>query len=148
MKDTEIDAAIEHEKQRQAKLRKLLNIVRENERLERRFAFINGELSKEVTRITAIVAKHFNVSPDGILGISHREFFSVPRHAMIWLVRKTTGAPMAAIGQAVNRDHATIVHACQKTENRKSQDQKFAKDMSMLTEICSRHPQETNGNHK
>lgn len=56
------------------------------------------------------VSDAFGVSSEALLGRTRRPGVAVPRMALYLLLRDRFGLSWAAIGGAVRRDHATVIH--------------------------------------
>lgn len=70
-----------------------------------------------VRDIIRVVADEFGVTPDDILGKSHRREFTRPRFAAIYLARHTGKRSYPEIGRAFGgRDHTTILNALRRFE--------------------------------
>ena len=64
---------------------------------------------------------------------------SWPRHLAIHLARDLTGTSLQAIGEAFGgRNHATVLHACKRVEERVGNDQHAAHDLDSVRESLSR----------
>ncbi len=64
-----------------------------------------------------LVAKHFNLSPDELRGVSRKKEFSTARQIAMYLSRETLGCGLAEIAQNFDRDHSTVLHAVRKIDN-------------------------------
>lgn len=61
-----------------------------------------------------VVAEHYNVPPQEIMGVSRRARYAKPRQIFCWLCRVKLGKTFPEIGRFLGRDHTTIIHAAQK----------------------------------
>jgi chromosomal replication initiator protein len=63
---------------------------------------------------------------------------SWPRQLAIHLARELTGAPLQAIGEAFGgRNHATVLHACKRVQERVGNDQQAVHDLEELAATLS-----------
>lgn len=146
MKDREIDAAIARAKARRSKLRELLRINRQNEALEHRYLVTNSELAKEFRRFSEIVTAHFKVPVASVLMESREEKYIVPRHSVIYLLRRLTGAPLEAIGKVARKNHGSVRYAVLRIEDRMATNRQFAADIDALRRACEKERHEVLGN--
>lgn len=64
--------------------------------------------------ITEVVAEQHGVTVQDILSSKRSRNIVEPRQYAIYLTREMTSMSTLALGQAFNRDHSTIMHACDK----------------------------------
>ncbi len=57
---------------------------------------------------------YFNVRGDDLKGPRRSRDIAVPRQLAMYLCREMVGVSLEMIGRAFNRDHTTVMHACQK----------------------------------
>lgn len=83
---------------------------------KRHAAHDNEQRTRNVShRAGATVAKHFGLTLGELKSKSRRQAVADARGLAIYLTRQLTGASYAEIGrQFGNRDHTTVLHACQK----------------------------------
>lgn len=66
---------------------------------------------------TLVVAKHFDLTATQLKSKSRLQHIADARGLAMFVSRRLTGASYAEIGRFFgNRDHSTVLHACQKTE--------------------------------
>ena len=95
--------------------------------------------SVSIAGIQAAVAEHHGVTVAELKSPSRSARVSWPRQLAIHLARQLTGAPLQTIGEAFGgRNHATVLHACKRVEERVNNDQHAARDLQELTESLSR----------
>ncbi|MBV9606022.1 MAG: chromosomal replication initiator protein DnaA [Solirubrobacterales bacterium] len=88
--------------------------------------------------IQQAVADHYGLTVAELSSASRAARLSWPRHLAIHLARQLTGAPLQAIGEAFGgRNHATVLHACKRVEERVNKDQQAARDLEELAETIS-----------
>ena len=64
--------------------------------------------------IIRAVASYYNVRPEDIRGPKRNREFIQPRQMAMFLSREMADVSLEMIGNAFNRDHTTVMHACQK----------------------------------
>jgi chromosomal replication initiator protein len=65
--------------------------------------------------IKQVVARHFKVAPEVLVGRKRTSQIALPRQAAMYLARMLTNMSLADIGASFgNRDHTTVIHACDK----------------------------------
>jgi chromosomal replication initiator protein len=88
--------------------------------------------------IQKVVADRYGVSVAELKSPSRAARLSWPRQLAIHLVRELTGAPLQAIGEAFGgRNHATVLHACKRVEDRVNNDQQASSDLEELAATLS-----------
>jgi len=89
--------------------------------------------------IQAAVAERYGVTVAELKSPSRAARVSWPRQLAVHLARHLTGAPLQTIGEAFGgRNHATVLHACKRVEERVENDQQSARDLEELTQSLSR----------
>lgn len=62
--------------------------------------------------------------------------FVVPRHVLMWLMRRTTDLSMESIGQMVGgRDHTSVLNGCRSVQNRIDTEPDFAARVQKVLEM-------------
>jgi chromosomal replication initiator protein len=88
--------------------------------------------------IQKAVADRYGVSVAELKSPSRAARLSWPRQLAIHLVRELTGASLQAIGEAFGgRNHATVIHACKRVEDRVNNDQQASSDLEELAATLS-----------
>lgn len=65
--------------------------------------------------IKRVVARHFKIAPETLIGRRRTSAIALPRQVAMYLARLLTSMSLADIGTAFgNRDHTTVIHACEK----------------------------------
>ena len=68
--------------------------------------------------IQETISKYFNISVNDLKGIKRSVDVTFPRQIAMYLCRNVAGQPLTVIGSKFgNRDHTTVLHACNKIEN-------------------------------
>ena len=76
------------------------------------------------------VCTHYNVTPAAVNSKSRKRDYVVARQVTMFLAQKYTKMPASRIGRLVgNRDHSTVIHSCNKVEQRLKIDKKFNDEM-------------------
>ena len=82
--------------------------------------------------ITA-VAGYYNVKVEDIKGPRRNREITVPRQIAMFLCREMVDVSLEVIGHRFNRDHSTVMHACQKVVTEKEQSPSLASLIRDLT---------------
>jgi len=86
-----------------------------------------------VDRIKSVVADHFAVSVEDLVGSSRTKAISLPRQVAMFLGREMTNLSLPAIGNSFGgRDHTTVMYAVQKIESALGQNSRLS---SVLEEL-------------
>ncbi len=90
--------------------------------------------------IQKAVAEHYGVTVAELKSPGRAARLSWPRQLAIHLARELTGAPLQAIGEAFGgRNHATVLHACKRVEERVGNDPQAVHDLEELAATLSSH---------
>jgi chromosomal replication initiator protein len=88
--------------------------------------------------IQEAVAAHYGVTVAELKSAGRAARLSWPRHLAIHLSRQLTSASLQTIGEAFGgRNHATVLHACKRVEERVRNDQQAVDDLDTITETVS-----------
>ncbi len=87
--------------------------------------------------VTDAVATHFNISPDLLFTKTRRREISDARQVVMYLAKKMAGMPLVAIGQKLDRTHATVIHGVDSVENRMACEKKFASEVDAIEAAIS-----------
>jgi chromosomal replication initiation ATPase DnaA len=69
-----------------------------------------------VTRVMDVVAERYGITRAALLGPGRTQPATTARQVAMRLVRELTGKSYPEIGRAFQRDHTTVIHACEVTE--------------------------------
>ena len=72
--------------------------------------------------IREAVARHFSITTQEMLSPARTARIAWPRQVAVYLTRELTGLSLPAIGSSFGRNHATVIHACRRVEERIGQD--------------------------
>ena len=79
------------------------------------------------------VCAHYNVTPDEVNGKSRKRNLVVARQVSMYLAQKHTKMPASRIGKLIaGRDHSTVIHSCEKVEQRIKIDSAFSHDIAEI----------------
>jgi chromosomal replication initiator protein len=93
-----------------------------------------------VAHIQALVAQAFALTTDDLLGHDRSARVVWPRQLAMYLARETTGATFPALGRAFgNRNHTTVINACQRVGKRIASDPDAADTVRSLTDRLGMH---------
>jgi len=85
--------------------------------------------------IIKAVATRYNVTPESIKGKRRTNNVVVPRQISMYLIRTLTGIPLAEIGRYFgNRDHTTVLYACDRVKDMSDTDVEVARAVQDLEE--------------
>lgn len=92
-------------------------------------------------RVVRQVARHWEISPDDLLGPSRRRAVATARAAGMYLARRLTGQSLGRIGTAFGgRDHTTVLHGVRVTDARRDADPAFAGELEQLAAALAGAP--------
>ena len=95
-------------------------------------------VATSITDIQEAVARHYGVTVTELKSANRAARLSWPRHLAIHLARELTGAPLQAIGEAFGgRNHATVLHACKRVDERMKTDQQTVQELEELASALS-----------
>lgn len=70
-----------------------------------------------VNRIVSVVADYYNLTPSQIMGKTRVAQIALARHISMHLCRVLLGMNFSEIGKAFDKDHTSVMNACEKVEN-------------------------------
>jgi chromosomal replication initiator protein len=95
--------------------------------------------SASIEDIQKAVGDRYGVTVAELKSPGRAARLSWPRQLAIHLARELTGAPLQSIGEAFGgRNHATVLHACKRVQERVGNDQQAVHDLEELTAALSR----------
>ncbi|MDF1567179.1 MAG: chromosomal replication initiator protein DnaA [Spirochaetaceae bacterium] len=80
-----------------------------------------GTLAANITidRVQRVVSDYFNVTPADLKGKKRTKLVTFPRQVAMYIIREITDYSTTEIGlEFGGRDHTTVMHACQRIEDR------------------------------
>jgi chromosomal replication initiator protein len=75
--------------------------------------------------ILAKVARFFKLTVDVLKGTKRTQHISLARHIAMYLIREKTDLSFPDIGELMERDHSTVIHAHKKITSRINRDTAF-----------------------
>lgn len=92
-------------------------------------------LHSSIEGIQKLVARHFDLTPELLIGKTRKHDIASPRQIAMYLAKRHTKSPLKVIGLHFgNRDHSTVVHAVQRVDKKCSEDSAFARVVQALSE--------------
>lgn len=91
-----------------------------------------------MAQIVAAVADAYKVPWHKIIGRQRAAYYVEPRHVAMHLCRKMTGYSLPRIGRLFERDHTTVMHACQRVAERMEAEDDFAARVLEIAAACRR----------
>lgn len=98
--------------------------------------FSSGEdRTLSVTAIQQAVGKEWSITVDGLRSKSRTKQLTLPRQVAMYLIRDLLGMQLVEIGNAFGgRDHSTVIHSIEKTEEALGKDPEFKRRVISLRE--------------
>jgi chromosomal replication initiator protein len=91
-----------------------------------------------IADIQAAVATYYGVTVGELKSASRAARLAWPRQVAIHLTRELLGVPLQSIGEAFGgRNHATVLHACKRVQQRVGDDQHAVHELEELTATIS-----------
>ncbi|MBT4941723.1 MAG: chromosomal replication initiator protein DnaA [Candidatus Magasanikbacteria bacterium] len=94
--------------------------------------------SRQITidNIQKTVAEYYNIRVSDLHSKRRTRSITRPRQLAMAISKELTSMSLPEIGEGFGgRDHTTVIHACRKTEDLKSNDLKFAEDYNNITRL-------------
>nr|MBA3825198.1 chromosomal replication initiator protein DnaA [Ktedonobacterales bacterium] len=92
-----------------------------------------GRIDLSPTVVLDLVANHYHVSADEMLGKGRVRSIAWPRQVAMYLLREETENSLAQIGAALGgRDHTTIMHGCEQVGEMLRTDEQFGRELETL----------------
>ncbi len=89
--------------------------------------------------IQRTVAEHFDLRPSDITGKKRSKDISWPRQIAMHLSRNMTSQSFPVIGEAFNRNHATILYANEQVSSRAKEDQALQQTIAILKDKVNKN---------
>ncbi len=83
-------------------------------------------------KIAETVASHYNIDTELLYGKSRKREISDARQLVMYFAKKDTQLSSTNIGMRLQRNHATVLHACKQIEQRISVEKKFQEDVEKI----------------
>lgn len=94
---------------------------------------IDSEKAYAPEYIIAKIADYYNITPEEVVGKGKTTNVVNARQMAIYLIRKLTGLTLEQIGEAMNRDHSTVLHSIRKVEESLAKDPDMADTIRDIT---------------
>jgi len=113
----------------------LLNTVPDLDMIKEALRSIIGE-GRQITpeMIRDFIAGQFKVTINDLQSKSRKRLIAFPRQVSMYLARKHTDYPLAEIGQALKRDHSTVVHSVKAITNKIARDGSIRGQLELLSD--------------
>jgi len=85
----------------------------------------NAPIQANITidRVQRIVSEYFNITPNDLKGKKRTKVITFPRQICMYIIREITDFSTTEIGlEFGGRDHTTVMHSCQRIEDRMKTD--------------------------
>ncbi len=85
----------------------------------------NAPIQANITidRVQRIVSEYFNITPNDLKGKKRTKVITFPRQISMYIIREVTDFSTTEIGlEFGGRDHTTVMHSCQRIEDRMKTD--------------------------
>ena len=96
---------------------------------------ISPEENKPITveSIIDVVAEHYNISSNDIIGPKRSKDIAFPRQVCMYICRMETNISLESIGQTLgNRDHTTIMHGTEKIEKARKDNKELDNSIEVI----------------
>jgi chromosomal replication initiator protein len=104
--------------------------------------FLPLETGLSAGRIISVVAKHFGIDEERILGRDRSRQIALPRQVAMYLIREETQSSFPEIGKALGgRDHTTVLYGCDKIGDLIETDDGLRRQVKGIREALYRHGQ-------
>lgn len=88
-------------------------------------ALTRVRIAGRLANVSEQCTREFRLHSGDLQSRSREQHVAFARQLAMYLCRKITGAPFENIGEHFNRDHSTVIHACQLIERRMARDAAF-----------------------
>lgn len=86
----------------------------------------------QIEDIQKVVAKHYGVTVEEILGTDRSDRVALPRKVAMYVARKYTTESLPAISKAFDRTHAAVIHCIKSLERQVDCDEKLRSDIEAV----------------
>ncbi|MEW6667807.1 MAG: chromosomal replication initiator protein DnaA [Thermodesulfobacteriota bacterium] len=80
--------------------------------------------SASLDGIRSLVCRYFKVDPSALESKSRKAIHTYPRNVYVYLCRQHTAMTVEEIGKSINRNHSTVLYACEVMEQKMKADTK------------------------
>jgi chromosomal replication initiator protein len=97
--------------------------------------FVHAEsLAIEPESIVLVVGTHYGITREQLKGKRRTNSVALPRQMAMYLMRRQTTLSLSEIGRFFDRDHTTVIHACEKIERLRGADRTMRDTVERLAE--------------
>ncbi len=97
--------------------------------------FVHAEsLALEPESIVHVVAQHYGITREQLKGKRRTASVALPRQLALFLMRRQPTLSLSEIGRFFDRDHTTVIHACDKIERLRVTDRQMRDTIERLAE--------------
>ena len=97
--------------------------------------FVHAEsLAIEPETIVHVAATHYGITREQLKGKRRTNSVALPRQMAMYLMRRMTTLSLSEIGRFFDRDHTTVIHACEKIERLRIADRTMRDTVERLAE--------------
>jgi chromosomal replication initiator protein len=97
--------------------------------------FVQAEsLAIEPESIVLVVGTHYGITREQLKGKRRTNSVALPRQVAMYLMRRMTTLSLSEIGRFFDRDHTTVIHACDKIERLRAADRQMRDNVERLAE--------------
>ena len=97
--------------------------------------FVHAEsLAIEPDSIVLVTAAHYGITREQLKGKRRTNSVALPRQVAMFLMRRMTTLSLSEIGRFFDRDHTTVIHACEKIERLRVVDRTMRETVERLAE--------------
>ena len=97
--------------------------------------FVHAEsLAIEPESIVLVVGTHYGITREQLKGKRRTNSVALPRQVAMYLMRRQTTLSLSEIGRFFDRDHTTVIHACEKIERLRAADRQMRDNVERLAE--------------
>ena len=97
----------------------------------------DGAAPLSIDRIQKAVAEYFDIRLSDLVSKKRPQNIAMPRQVAMYLSRDLTHQSLPAIGNAFDRNHATVLHACRNITQKMNKDQQFRASIQQLSRQLS-----------
>ena len=124
---------------RKTKLEELIVLQESVLKLEKQVFLGTDIISRQILIICNVACRHYGITIPLIVNPSRERRVLVPRFAAMYLAKKLLTTSYAAIGRVFgNRDHGTVLNACQRVEEMVTAEKGFSEDLAIMESECKR----------
>ncbi len=97
-------------------------------------AHLSGHRSVSMEDIRALICQYFKIDPSLLQSKSRKAVHAYPRNMYVFLCRRYTDTTVEEIGRSIDRNHSTVLYACEVMEKKIKADQKIKNQLDFLAQ--------------